>query len=182
MLDWPKRLKIAIGAARGLCYMHHDCLPPIMHRDIKSSNILLDSDFNPKIADFGLAKLLVKQGELATMSAIAGTFGYIAPEYARTARANEKIDVYSFGVVLLELATGREAREGDEYTSLAQWAWRHLQEDKPIEEALDEDIKEPNNVEEMSCVFKLGIICTGTQPSTRPSMKDVLTVLLRCSR
>ena len=95
---------------------------------------------------------------------------------------NEKIDVYSFGVVLLELVTGRKANHGDEYTSLAGWAWRHLQEEKPIGEALDEEIKEESNVEEMSSVFKLGIICTGTQPSTRPSMKDVLTVLLRCSR
>ncbi|GMN50617.1 hypothetical protein TIFTF001_019774 [Ficus carica] len=79
VLNWPRRLRVAVGVARGLCYMHHDCLPPVLHRDIKSSNILLDSDFNPKIADFGLAKMLAKQGEVATMSSIAGTFGYIAP-------------------------------------------------------------------------------------------------------
>lgn len=79
VLDWPKRSQIVIGAARGLCYMHHDCVPPVIHRDIKASNILLDSDFNVKIADFGLAKLLVTQGELATMSTVAGSFGYLAP-------------------------------------------------------------------------------------------------------
>lgn len=103
-------------------------------------------------------------------------------EYAHSTRVNEKIDVYSFGVVLLELATGREANSGDEHTSLAEWAWRHFQDNKPIEDALDEEIKDPSYVEEMSCVFELGIYCTTTLPSTRPSMKDVLQLLLRRSR
>ncbi|KAK3016479.1 hypothetical protein RJ639_007728 [Escallonia herrerae] len=181
VLDWPKRLHIAVGAARGLCYMHHDTSPPIIHRDVKSSNILLDSEFNAKIADFGLARVLVKNGEPTTVSCVAGSFGYIAPEYATTTKVNEKIDVYSFGVVLLELVTGREAGEGDEHTSLAEWAWRHVQDGNPVVDALDEEIKEPCYMHEMSSVFKLGIICTGTLPSTRPSMKEVLQVLLRCS-
>lgn len=181
-LDWPKRLQIAVGAAQGLCYMHHDCLPPIIHQDVKSSNILLDSDFNAKIADFGLAKMLIAQeGEANTMSAVAGSFGYIAPEYAYSTRVSEKVDVYSFGVVLLELATGREANDGDEHTSLAEWAWHHIQDDIPIVNALDKGINEPRYLDEMTNVFKLGIICIGTLPSTRPCMRDVLQFLLRCS-
>ncbi|KAK2989616.1 hypothetical protein RJ640_027390 [Escallonia rubra] len=180
VLDWPKRLHIAEGAARGLCYMHHDSLPAIIHRDVKSSNILLDSEFNAKIADFGLARILLKNGEPNTVSCVAGSFGYIAPEYATTTKVNEKIDVYSFGVVLLELVTGREASEGDEHTSLAEWAWRQVQDGNPIVDALDKEIKEPCYMDEMSSVFKLGVICTGTLPSTRPSMKEVLQVLLRC--
>ncbi|KAJ7969533.1 Receptor-like protein kinase [Quillaja saponaria] len=180
VLDWPKRLHIAIGAAQGLCYMHHDCSPPIVHRDVKTSNVLLDSEFNAKIADFGLAKMLIKPGELATMSAVAGSFGYIAPEYAHTTRVNEKIDVYSFGVILLELTTGREANYGDEYSSLADWAWRHIQEGNSITDALDEEIREPCYLDEMCSVFRLGVICTGTLPSTRPSMKEVLQMLRQC--
>lgn len=179
VLEWPRRLQIAIDAARGLCYMHHDCSPPIIHRDLKSSNILLDSEFNAKIADFGLARMLLKDGEPNTMSVVAGSFGYIAPEYARTRRVNEKTDVYSFGVILLELVTGREGNDGDETSSLAEWAWRHFQEGRPIIDALDADIKEPCYLDEINNVFKLGIFCTGLMPSNRPTMRDVLQILLR---
>ncbi|KAG6424065.1 hypothetical protein SASPL_114477 [Salvia splendens] len=154
VLDWPKRLQIAIGAAHGLTYMHHHCSPPIIHRDVKSSNILLDSKFNAKIADFGLARNLIKHGEPNTMSVVAGSFGYMAPEYAQTRRVSEKIDVYSFGVILLELITGKEGHYGDESSSLAEWAWRHIHKAKKY--------------------------LTFTFPSSRPAMKDVLQILLRC--
>ncbi|KAL8504043.1 hypothetical protein ACS0TY_022687 [Phlomoides rotata] len=179
VLDWPSRLRIAVGAAQGLCYMHHDCTPPIIHRDVKSSNILLDSDFKAKIADFGLAKILIKNGDAKTMSAVAGSFGYMAPEYAYTMKVNEKIDVYSFGVVLLELVTGREASHGDEHTSLAEWAWKSYGGEKPVGDALDEEIKEEWYLEEMMNVFKLGLMCTSPMPASRPSMKEVSQILQR---
>ncbi|KZV29637.1 hypothetical protein F511_00915 [Dorcoceras hygrometricum] len=182
VLDWPKRLQIAIGAAQGLFYMHHACSPPIIHRDVKSSNILLDSEFNAKIADFGLARMLIKNSEPNTMSSVAGSIGYIAPEYAQTRRVNEKIDVFSFGVILLELVTGREAHYGDETTSLVEWTWRHIQEGKDLADALDEDIKEAPYMDEIICVLRLGIICTGHIPANRPNMRDVLQILLRCSQ
>ncbi|KAA8523175.1 hypothetical protein F0562_009598 [Nyssa sinensis] len=102
-------------------------------------------------------------------------------KYAHTRRVNEKIDVYSFGVVLLELVTGREANYGDENSCLAEWAWRHIQEDNPIVDAFDAEIKEPCYFDEMSRVFGLGILCTGTLPSTRPTMKQVLQILHRCN-
>ena len=96
---------------------------------------------------------------------------------------NEKIDVYSFGVILLELATGREPGEGDEHTSLAEWAWRHAQEGKPIADTLDQDVKEPCYLDEMTAVFKLGIMCTEKLPSNRPSMQEMLHILVRtCPR
>ncbi|XP_031283625.1 receptor-like protein kinase 5 [Pistacia vera] len=181
VLDWPTRLQIATGAAQGLCYMHHDCSPQIIHRDVKSSNILLDSEFKAKIADFGLAKMLAKQGEPHTMSAVAGSFGYFAPEYAYTKKVNEKIDIYSFGVVLLELVTGKEPNIGDEHSNLAEWAWRHYAEEKPIMDVFDPEIKESDYLEQMTNVFKLGLICTSTLPNDRPSMKDVSEILRRCN-
>ncbi|XP_020221358.1 receptor-like protein kinase HSL1 [Cajanus cajan] len=177
-LDWPKRLKIAIGVAQGLSYMHHDCSPPVVHRDVKTSNILLDAQFNAKVADFGLARMLIKPGELNTMSSVIGSFGYIAPEYVQTTRVSEKIDVFSFGVVLLELTTGKEANYGDQHSSLSEWAWRHILIGSNVEELLDKDIKEAINLDEMCTVFKLGVMCTATLPATRPSMKEALQILL----
>ena len=107
-LDWDLRLKIALGAAQGLAYLHHDCSPRIIHRDVKSSNILLDGDFEPHLTDFGIAKSLCPS-KSHTSTYIAGTIGYIDPEYARTSRLTEKSDVYSYGIVLFELLTGRKA-------------------------------------------------------------------------
>uniref|UniRef100_A0A803N4A9 non-specific serine/threonine protein kinase n=1 Tax=Chenopodium quinoa TaxID=63459 RepID=A0A803N4A9_CHEQI len=178
VLDWPARLKIAIDGAQGLSYMHNDCSPPIVHRDVKSSNILLDSEFNAKIADFGLAKILAKPGgEPNTVSAVAGSFGYMAPEYCYTSKVNEKIDIYSFGVVLLELVTGKEPHIGDEHTNLAEWALRHFNEGHPIIDVLDKEVLEPCYLEEMTTVFKIGLLCTSALPSFRPSMKQVLQLL-----
>ncbi|CAO2816765.1 unnamed protein product [Amaranthus hypochondriacus] len=182
VMDWPARLKIAIDAAQGLSYMHNDCSPPIVHRDVKSSNILLDSELNAKIADFGLAKILAKPGrELHSVSSVAGSFGYMAPEYSYTPKVNEKIDIYSFGVVLLELVTGKEPVIGDENTSLAEWAWKHYSQEKPIEDILDKEVKESFYLEEMTNVFMIGLMCTSTLPSSRPSMKDVLQLLQKYS-
>nr|GMD87493.1 receptor protein kinase CLAVATA1 [Ipomoea batatas] len=108
-LFWEMRFRIAVEAAKGLCYLHHDCSPPIIHRDIKSNNILLTSDYMACIADFGLAKSFNNVGVSEYMTSCVGTFGYIAPEYARSLKASVKSDVYSFGVVLLELITGYKA-------------------------------------------------------------------------
>ncbi|RVW79226.1 Receptor-like protein kinase HSL1 [Vitis vinifera] len=154
VLDWPTRLQIAIGAAKGLRHMHEYCSAPIIHRDVKSSNILLDAEFNAKIADFGLAKMLVKQGEADTMSGIAGSYGYIAPE---------------------------NPNSGNEHMCLVEWAWDQFREEKTIEEVMDEEIKEECDTAQVTTLFTLGLMCTTTLPSTRPTMKEVLEILRQCS-
>lgn len=111
-LDWDTRLRVALGAAEGLAYLHHDCCPRIIHRDVKSSNILLDGDFEAHLTDFGIAKSLCPS-KSHTSTYIMGTIGYIDPEYARTSRLTEKSDVYSYGIVLLELLTGRKAVDNE---------------------------------------------------------------------
>lgn len=108
-LDWFTRMRIAYGAAQGLEYLHEKANPPVIYRDLKSSNILLDENFNPKLSDFGLAKLGPMGEKTHVSSRVMGTYGYCAPEYARTGHLTVKSDVYSFGVVLLELISGRRA-------------------------------------------------------------------------
>ncbi|XP_031107986.1 receptor-like protein kinase 5 isoform X2 [Ipomoea triloba] len=179
ILEWPTRLHIATGIAKGLCYLHHCCSPPIVHRDVKSSNVLLDSEMNAKIADFGLARELFKPEESNTVSAVAGSFGYIAPEYVSICKVNEKIDVYSFGVILLELVTGKVANDRSEDLCLVDWARKYIKDEKPITDALDAVIKKQEYLDEMQFVFKLGIVCTNKTPSSRPTMKEVEEMLQR---
>lgn len=111
-LDWETRLRMAVGAAQGLAYLHHDCNPRIIHRDVKSSNILLDENFDAHLSDFGIAKS-ISSAKTHASTYVMGTIGYIDPEYARTSRLNEKSDVYSFGIVLLELLTGKKAVDNE---------------------------------------------------------------------
>nr|XP_019709636.1 probable serine/threonine-protein kinase PBL21 isoform X2 [Elaeis guineensis] len=108
-LDWNTRIKIAVGAAKGLTYLHDVVHPPVIYRDLKSANILLDNDFNPKLSDFGLAKLGPVGDRTHVSTRVMGTYGYCAPDYAMSGKLTVKCDVYSFGVVLLELITGRRA-------------------------------------------------------------------------
>lgn len=123
-MDWKNRMKIAEGAARGLEYLHNGADPAIIYRDFKSSNILLDENFNPKLSDFGLAKIGPKDGQDHVSTRVMGTFGYCAPEYAASGQLSTKSDIYSFGVVLLEIITGRrvfDASRATEEQNLIEW-------------------------------------------------------------
>ncbi|KAI3837923.1 hypothetical protein MKW92_001867 [Papaver armeniacum] len=177
-LHWDTRYKIAVEAARGLCYLHHDCSPPILHRDVKSNNILLDFNFDARVADFGLAKFLQDYGTSEYMSAIAGSFGYIAPEYAYTLKIDEKSDVYSFGVVLLELLSGRKP-VGDfgDGVSIVQWV-RRMTDSKTegVLKILDPRLPSvPLN--EVMHVFYVAMRCVEEQSIERPTMKEVVQFL-----
>ncbi|KAD5317632.1 hypothetical protein E3N88_17578 [Mikania micrantha] len=173
-LDWETRVQIALGAAQGLAYLHHDCSPRIIHRDVKSSNILLDKDFEAHLTDFGIAKSLCTS-KTFTSTYIMGTIGYIDPEYARTSRLTEKSDVYSYGIVLLELLTGRKAVDNESNL-------HHLILSKTasnlVMETVDPEISATcKDLGEVKKIFQLALLCTKRQPSERPTMHEVVRVL-----
>ncbi|XP_062203987.1 receptor-like protein kinase 7 [Phragmites australis] len=178
-LGWPERHDIAVGAAKGLEYLHHGCDRPILHRDVKSSNILLDESFKPRIADFGLAKILNSATLDSSVGVVAGTLGYMAPEYAYTWKVTEKSDVYSFGVVLLELVTGRAPiqAEGGESKDLVDWVSRRLDSRDKVMSLLDARISEDWAKEEAVRVLRVAVLCTSRTPSMRPSMRTVVQML-----
>eukprot|EP00253_Pinus_taeda_P011749 PITA_11749 len=179
LLQWPVRHKIAVSAARGLCYMHHECFPPILHRDIKSTNILLDAEFEAKIADFGVATILRKLGQEDSLSMVAGSYGYFAPEYAYTMKVNEKSDIYSFGVVLLELVTGKNPTQTPD-SDIVTLIRKRICSDKRMEMLLDSRMDERYRAD-MLRMFRVALLCTATLPSRRPSMREVVDLLTMSS-
>ncbi|CAA7034660.1 unnamed protein product [Microthlaspi erraticum] len=177
-LHWDTRYKIALEAAKGLCYLHHDCSPLIVHRDVKSNNILLDSNFEAHVADFGLAKFLQDSGTSECMSAIAGSYGYIAPEYAYTLKVDEKSDVYSFGVVLLELVTGRKpVGEFGDGVDIVQWMRKMTDSNKDsVLKVLDPRLSSVP-IHEVTHVFYVAMLCVEEQAVERPTMREVVQIL-----
>lgn len=177
-LLWDTRYKIAIEAAKGLCYLHHDCCPIIIHRDVKSNNILLDSNFEAHVADFGLAKYLQDSGASECMSSIAGSYGYIAPEYAYTLKVDEKSDVYSFGVVLLELVTGRKpVGEFGDGVDIVQWVNKMTNSTKEgVSNILDERLSSVP-LHEVIHVFCVAMTCVQEHSVERPTMREVVQML-----
>ncbi|XP_051120741.1 MDIS1-interacting receptor like kinase 1-like [Andrographis paniculata] len=178
LVDWVSRYNIALGVAQGLAYLHHDCHPPVIHRDVKPNNILLDENLEARIADFGIAKLMHNKNE--TVSVVAGSYGYIAPEYGYTLKVDEKSDIYSYGVVLMELLTGKKPLEAEfgESVDIVQWIRGKMRENKPLEEALDPSVGSSTHIrEEMLLVLRIAVLCTAKNPKDRPSMRDVLSML-----
>ncbi|KAK5820199.1 hypothetical protein PVK06_025245 [Gossypium arboreum] len=178
LVDWVSRYNIALGVAQGLAYLHHDCHPPVIHRDIKSNNILLDANLEARIADFGLARMMVRKNE--TVSMVAGSYGYIAPEYGYTLKVDEKIDIYSFGVVLLELLTGKRPLDPEfgESINIVEWIRRKVGDNRALEEELDPNLGNCKHIqEEMLLVVRIALLCTAKLPKDRPSMRDVITML-----
>ncbi|XP_058189653.1 receptor-like protein kinase 7 [Rhododendron vialii] len=177
-MDWEVRYEIAVGAARGLEYLHHGCDRPVVHRDVKTSNILLDEQMKPKIADFGLAKILHANGSKDSTNIIAGTYGYIAPEYAYTYKVNEKSDVYSFGVVLMELVTGKKPVEPEfgENNDIVQWVINDMRSRGSVLHLVDSTISEAQK-EDAARALTIAMHCTMKIPALRPSMRMVVQML-----
>ncbi|XP_021293937.1 probable LRR receptor-like serine/threonine-protein kinase RFK1 isoform X1 [Herrania umbratica] len=177
-LDWTTRLKICIGIARGLAFLHEESRLKIVHRDIKATNVLLDSDLNPKISDFGLARLDEEEKTHIT-TRIAGTIGYMAPEYALWGHLTHKADVYSFGVVVMEIVTGKNNNNfmpSEKFVCLLDWAC-HLQQTGNLTGLLDERLRSEVKKEEAELVVKVALLCTNASASLRPTMSEVVSML-----
>uniref|UniRef100_A0A0D6QTZ7 Cysteine-rich receptor-like protein kinase 10 n=1 Tax=Araucaria cunninghamii TaxID=56994 RepID=A0A0D6QTZ7_ARACU len=181
-LDWQKRFNIIIGIARGLLYLHEDSQMRIIHRDIKASNILLDGKMNPKIADFGLERLF-SEDETHVSTAVAGTYGYMAPEYAMHGQLSVKADVYSFGVVLLEIVCGRkntDFKSSADFQSLLDLVWRSYSRGN-IVDVIDREITESCLHERAFRCIHVGLLCTQADASLRPLMSSIYSMLSNLS-
>ncbi|GMN43453.1 hypothetical protein TIFTF001_012650 [Ficus carica] len=177
-LDWPVRQKICVGIAKGLAFLHEESPLKIVHRDIKASNILLDRDLNPKISDFGLAKLDEDENTHIT-TRVAGTIGYMAPEYALWGYLTHKADVYSFGIVALEIVAGisnTKFRPDEDYVCLLDWALVSQQKGN-LMGLVDPKLGSNFNKEEVGRMIKVALQCTNPSPALRPNMSAVVSML-----
>ncbi|XP_042501303.1 protein NSP-INTERACTING KINASE 3-like isoform X2 [Macadamia integrifolia] len=179
VLDWARRKRIALGTARGLLYLHEQCDPKIIHRDVKAANILLDEDFEAVVGDFGLAKLLDHEDSHVT-TAVRGTVGHIAPEYLSTGQSSEKTDVFGFGVLLLELITGQRAldfgRQANQKGVMLDWVKKLHQEGK-LNLMVDKDLKNNFDRVELEEMAQVALLCTQFHPCQRPKMSEVARML-----
>ncbi|KAF3584446.1 hypothetical protein F2Q69_00031741 [Brassica cretica] len=178
-LDWTARKKIATGAARGLAFLHHSCIPHIIHRDMKSSNVLLDQDFTARVSDFGMARLVSALDTHLSVSTLAGTPGYVPPEYYQSFRCTTKGDVYSYGVILLELLSGKKPIDPEEFgedNNLVGWA-KQLYKESRGAEILDPDlITEKSGDVELFHYLKIASQCLDDRPFKRPTMIQVMAM------
>ncbi|KAL9246482.1 hypothetical protein vseg_020012 [Gypsophila vaccaria] len=179
VLDWSRRRNIALGTARGLLYLHEQCDPKIIHRDVKAANILLDEDFEAVVGDFGLAKLLDHRDSHVT-TAVRGTVGHIAPEYLSTGQSSDKTDVFGYGILLLELITGQKALEfgrgSNQKGVMLDWVKKLHQEGK-LSQLVDKDLKNDYDRVELGEMVQVALLCTQFNPSHRPKMSEVLRML-----
>ncbi|MED6191585.1 hypothetical protein PIB30_001316 [Stylosanthes scabra] len=177
-LDWKRRINIAIGSGEGLLYLHHEVTPHIIHRDIKASNVLLNSNFEPLVADFGFAKL-IPEGVSHMTTRVKGTLGYLAPEYAMWGKVSESCDVYSFGILLLELVTGRKPIEklpGGVKRTITEWAEPFISKSR-FRDLVDPKLRGNFDENQVKQAINVAALCVQSEPDKRPNMKQVVNLL-----
>ncbi|CAH9127659.1 unnamed protein product [Cuscuta epithymum] len=177
-LPWRVRLRVALGAAQGLAYIHKDYSPHLLHRNIKSQNILLDADFEPKLTDFALDRVVGETEFQSSIASKAATSCYLAPEFGYTKKATEQMDTYSFGVVLLELVTGRRTDQmWGESLDVVKWVRRKINITDGAVQLLDPKISDPSQRQQMVEALEIALCCVAVIPEKRPSMADVVRAL-----